>query len=386
MPQTTPHAHISGPTTGIVISPEQLRTLPVEGDAWDDVVEAADNSIEHAPVASNQDDDKDVYAFAKALCVTRSPDDPAFAGYIGELLAEIAWGITPASGTYNWLAGGANTLGLSRNITSFVLAADLIGLGNLDPTLNGAFRAFLAGPLRTTVMSNRTLISTHNDRPNNWGTHAGAARLAVAAYIGDDADWAQAVRVFRGWLGDRSQYASFEWGSLSWHYDEGEPVGINPVGATKFATDDVYDIDGVLPDDQRRNGDLQWPPPRTAYVYEALQGAVLQAIIIHHCSRGSMGPTANPFSWSDKALLRAYKWLDDPDRGNFIVNVDYSAQPDPEHWNDGPETDDYWQIAAVKKRHGSDASTLPAITSGHGIGKAFGFAHWFKEASTWLAD
>ena len=32
-----------------------------------------------------------------------------------------------------------------------------------------------------------TLVSTHENRPNNWGTHAGAARAAVARYLGDSA-------------------------------------------------------------------------------------------------------------------------------------------------------------------------------------------------------
>jgi hypothetical protein len=387
VPQTAqPNGGFRGRTTGIAVSPDQVESLAMTGAAWDDVVDAADNSITASQVAGDKNANTDVYAFAKSLCVVADPGEADFATYTNEILAGITHGITFSAGHYNWLNPGSEPspeLALARNITSWVLAADMIGLPSLNATLNGQFRAFLAGPVRTTVLGNRTLISTHEDRPNNFGTHAGAARLAIAAYIGDDQDWARCVKVFRGWLGDRSAYAEFDYGTLSWQFDENDPVGINRVGATKPVGGEERDIDGVLPDDQRRNGDFQWPPPRTAYVYEALQGAVLQAIIIHHASRGIMGPALNPFSWNDKALLRAYLWLNDPDRGNFIVNGVYEPV---EGWDTGPETDDYWQIAAVKKRYGSDASALPTIASGHEIGKAFGFAHWFAGASTWLVD
>lgn len=41
------------------------------------------------------------------------------------------------------------------------------------------------------------------------------------------------------------------------------------------------DLDGVIPDDQRRGGTYTWPPPRENYVWEALQGAVAQAHMLH---------------------------------------------------------------------------------------------------------
>ena len=33
--------------------------------------------------------------------------------------------------------------------------------------------------------------------------------------------------VFRGWLGDRSEYAGFKFGDLSWQADRSQPVGVN---------------------------------------------------------------------------------------------------------------------------------------------------------------
>ena len=106
-------------------------------------------------------------------------------------------------------------LALGRELLAYVIAADLVKLpADLDP----AFRSWLDA-VRREDLDGRTLVSTHEDRPNNWGTHAGASRIAVALYLGDRADLERAARVFRGWLGDRTSYASFRFGDLSWQAD-----------------------------------------------------------------------------------------------------------------------------------------------------------------------
>jgi len=60
-------------------------------------------------------------------------------------------------------------------------------------------------------------------------------------------------------------------------------------------------IDGVLPDDQRRAGGFTWPPQKENYVWEGLQGAVVQAEVLHRAGYDT-------WNWSDKALLRAVTW------------------------------------------------------------------------------
>lgn len=110
----------------------------------------------------------------------------------------------------------------------------------------------------------------------------------------------RALEVFQGWLGDRKIYAGFQYGALDWQSDPQHPVGINPPGAMIQG----HSVDGVLPDDQRRSGKFVWPPPKENYVWEALQGAVVQA---HIASRFGFGAWA----WSSKAILRALFWLHD---------------------------------------------------------------------------
>ena len=90
----------------------------------------------------------------------------------------------------------------------------------------------------------------------------------------------------------------FRSGELDWQCNPSAPVGINPTGCTR----DGHSIDGVLPDDQRRAGGFTWPPPKENYVWEALQGAVVQAVILKRAGY-------DVFTWENQALRRAVEWL-----------------------------------------------------------------------------
>jgi hypothetical protein len=93
-------------------------------------------------------------------------------------------------------------------------------------------------------------------------------------------------------------------------------VGINPPGCVKSG----HSIDGVLPDDQRRSGGFTWPPPQENYVYEALQGALMQAVILERAGYDA-------FAWEDQALLRAFRWLHT--QANFPAEGDDNWLPHP---------------------------------------------------------
>lgn len=187
---------------------------------------------------------------------------------------------------------GGRTLALGRNLLGYVLAADLIDYREPE------FVSWLWN-VRHETLDGRTLITTHEKRPNNWGTHAGASRIVAAIYLGDHADLARAASVFWGWLGNRSMYAGFSYSApLSWHAQPAEPRGVNPAGSTIQG----YSVDGVLPDDQRRGGGFSWPPPCENYVWEALQGAVAQAWMLDRAGYPA-------FEWEGRALLRSIDWL-----------------------------------------------------------------------------
>lgn len=225
----------------------------------------------------------------------------------------------------------ARTLEQARNLAPIAIALDAIGSIALDPELKRE-RDFKAS-------DQGSVIDCHKKRPNNWGSASGLARIAVSAHLKDSADLAEAVKVHRGWLGDRAAYAGFAYGDMSWQADSSKPVGVNPKGATKSGVN----IDGVLPDDQRRAS--AFPAyVNENYVWQALGEASGTQFIL----RASGYPDC--FAWSDAALARAY------------ANRAAHAY--------GCSGDDGWQYAAASA-HGVTISH-----TGEAPGKSFGWADW----------
>jgi len=274
-------------TAGIWISPAELAARPTSGAGWTSLLNAANKTCT-TPDLSNQDDNANVCVLANALVYARTGDLKSRLDVVDAI-----WKIVGA-GAYNGRA-----LALGRELGAYVISADLINLRNYDASLDDVFRETIRRLLTTpTIDGPKNLIACHEGRPNNWGTWCGGSRAAVAAYLGDAAELARVAKVFKGWLGDRASYAGFTYGDLAWQFNPTQPVGINPKGSTKQG----YSIDGVLPDDQRRGGSFTWPPPKEDYVYGALEGALMQAVILSRAGYDT-------FNWQDRALLRAYEWL-----------------------------------------------------------------------------
>jgi hypothetical protein len=273
----------SEPRPGIWMSAGELAKLPTSGAGWSNVVKWAQESISQ-PNLSDPLDATEAAVVARALVYARTGQ--------GQYREQVVAAINAVIGTES---GAEETLEIARNLTGYVVAADLVGL---PPEVDGRFRPWLAS-LRHKNFDDLTLITTHEKRANNWGTHAGAARIAVALYLGDTADLERAATVFHGWLGNRSAYVGFNFGSdMSWQCDPLNPVPVNPAGCSIAG----FPVDGVLADDQRRAGAFSWPPPQENYVWEALQGAVGQAWMLERAGYPA-------FSWQNQALLRAVTWL-----------------------------------------------------------------------------
>ncbi len=282
---------------GIWINTVELSSLPMSGPSWTALKRYADAPPVN-PNLADQSQNDNIYVLAKALVYARTGD----ARYRLEVIDQCMRAINTEL--------GGRTLALGRKLVSYVIAAELV---HLPADQNLIFRTWLRRTL-TEPLDGDTLQSTHERRPNNWGTHAGASRAAVAAYLGDLAELQRTAQVFRGWLGERAAYAGFSYGELSWQCDAFHPVGINPAGCTK----EGHVIDGVLPDDQRRGGVFVWPPFQENYVWEALQGAIVQAEILSRFGFDS-------YNWSQRALLRAASWLQVQD--GFPATGDDSWEP-----------------------------------------------------------
>lgn len=299
--------------TGIWLSAEEIRALPMTGAAWDAMMSAANRAIT-SPNLNDQDSPNNVITLAKALVYARTRE----AKYRDEVIALIG----------NLPEPGDRTLALGRELAAYVVAADLVGIP----------KSQLEGKLRTIITKKlsdgRNLIETHKMRPNNWGTFAGASIAAVAAYLGDRALLDSTAQVFKGWLGDRASYAGFKFGDLSWQPDPQNPVAVGLPGATGHG----QSLDGALPEELRRaNG-------YNNYVWGALSGAVEQAMFLHRAGYPA-------FEWMQKAILRAVKW-----------------PHDLKHQATG---DDAWLIPIINKMYGT---SFPVTSTGPG--KGMGWTQW----------
>jgi hypothetical protein len=326
LPGAPATADAAGPH--LIASALQIARLPRSGTAWQSLKKAADSSA-GSPNLSDQDSKNDVLVLAKAFVYARTKIPRYRQAVLNNLRAVI--------GT----EAGARTLAVGRNLPGYVIAADLINLPSWRPAFNNrTFRPWLRRLLHKNLDGD-TLISTQETRPNNWGLHAGAARAAIAIYLGDRRQLARTAKVFHGWLGYRAAYAGFKYGDLSWQCNPARPVGINPKGCVRGG----HLIDGVLPDDMRRGGSFQWPPAETGYPWEGMQGAVLEAELLTRAGYPA-------WSWNNRALLRATQ---------FLYRIGWPAT-----------ANDDWQPWLIDYRYGTRFRSRGATHPG----KNFGWTDW----------
>jgi hypothetical protein len=323
---------------GIWISPEELQSLPTSGPAWSQLDGFADAPAGTADI-SDQDNEHDVHVLAAALVSARTGSD--------RLREKAAEGIMDVIGTED----GGRSLALARGLLPYVVAADLIDLEQLDPERDRRFREWLRG-VRNEVLepeSRPTVVTTHERAANNWGTHAGASRIAAAIYLDDRKDLARAAAVFKGFLGDREAFKGFNYeDDLSWQSDPAKPVGVVPAGKSKGGER----LDGALPEDMRRGCPFRPEPCPTRYPWEAMQGIAAQAELLSRQGYDAWG-------WEGEAVRRAAEYLFELNERS--PNEDWAA-PDGNQWIP-------WLLNA---RYGAGFPTqIPAQP-----GKGMGFADW----------
>jgi Alginate lyase len=301
------NAEPPAPRAYIWLSPSEIRALPITGDpncnarcrgAWR-LLNRASSEIPVPPNLADINDDAGTLALAKALVAVRLGDSPMATALRDEVVSLLGLVI----GT----EAGASALAIGRGTVSYVIAADIIDLPAARPQFDQIlFRPWLRSLLER-EFEGRTLRSCQEDRPNNWGTHCGASRTAIAAYLDDRAEMAGAATVFQGWLGDRQIYSGFRFDvdAFGWMSDvclatspDCQPLPVNPPGATVAG----HNVDGVIVDDQRRAGAFTWPPTYTVYYYGALGGAAVQAGILQRFG-------FDAWQWGNQALRRAVEWM-----------------------------------------------------------------------------
>lgn len=322
-------------TAGIWMSRAEIMALPTSGAAWDKVRAAAYGS----PGTVNLGDlnsTHDTNVLAMALVSTRLNDTALRDKTINELMT------LPNSGF-------DRVLELSRNIQSYVFAADIIDLKSVSPAKDAQFRSFISSMLTKSLQGHSvpggqsgSIAQTARDSANNWGNHARAAMAAITIYLGDTNQMALVAKYHKGWLGDRAAYSGLTFSGTTWHFDPNSKVGVNPKGASRNG----YNMDGIQPEDLRRGSpDFTTNPASTGYVWEGLQGSTVASVIL---SRAGLVP----INAVDNAILRAYTWA-------------YTTYKTP------AVSDDTWMPWVANKLFGGNFPTQAANP-----GKNMGWTDW----------
>ncbi|MEO5939925.1 MAG: hypothetical protein ABIQ76_03465, partial [Candidatus Limnocylindrales bacterium] len=328
----------------ILMPRSELLALPMSGAAWTGLKAVADQALP-TPDVCNQDAKHHLATFASALVYARTGVD----SYGTKARA----GVMAAIRTQRDGCGNA-VLALGRQLTAYVLAANLAGLSGTD---DATFQTWLS-TIRAKVIGGHptwnSLIVTHGNSPNNWGAYAGASRIAADLYLGDTVDLAVASRITRGFLGDRTAYAGFTdnltSAAIAWSCS-GSSATYTPEnpGCTKSG----INLDGGVVADISRGGSLSWPPsdPAIPYQLEAIQGVGLQVELLYRNGY----PAA--WGWGNDGLKRA------------AALVTRSAAAGGTGWN--ATTASRQMPWLLNRRYGT---SIPTRTSG--TGRAIGFTDW----------
>lgn len=306
------------------ISKAELDKLPTSGAAWNNLVSAANGNWGSASLSDNNAT-HDTSTLAGALVAARTGN----AALTSKTRAAIM--------SVTKVTSYARVLEMSRNITSYVIAADIIGLSDAD---KATFKSFISG-LRTKPLDGHSggkdLLSTALVSPNNWGTMARAAMVSIDLYLGDQAQLTQVANAHRAWLGE-SVANSLKYTDTKWHASSSK-AGINRRGAVVLG----QNVDGVQPEDQRRTGEPGTSAPaKGSYPWEALQGALVTGALLDRA--GVVDIDAG-----DKALTRAFNWL-------------YTVNGNP------PESDDQWQPWVLNRIAGTSFAAKAAVSPGKNMG------------------
>lgn len=360
-PEVSPST-VPSDTVGIWATPAEIAALPTSGAAWNKVV--ADSKLSTTnPDFNDQDSKVDNYVLAKALVYAKTTDANCTTKNCREevrdtIVALMANNSVEWSSINNrWEARSWDWLGVIRGLGAFAAAADLINLQSFDPAVDAEFRAWLPKARDAWVFeggssARGSVVSAQEKRPNNFGGHAGASRVAVDLYLGDTTDLAQAVNVFKGMLGDRSAYSDFVYGDLWYQCDPVNPVPINPASCQIQG----HPAGSILTEEQRRcASSFSWPLCKSDYLWEGLQGIIVIAELLHR-----QGYPA--YQWSDQAVLRAANNL------NTTIYNDGTTQP--------AVGDDQFLAYIIDERYGTNFVSSWGISPGVTAGKMMGYTDW----------
>ncbi len=248
-------------------------------------------------------------------------------------------------------------LATARQIGAYVVAANLVGM---DPQVTGSragwgstsWAAWLASlrtkPIGTSGQAS-SITQLSDERANNWGSFARAARIAIDIYLGDNDDLREVVERYKLFLGERPQARGFEWRAdqdldLSYACTPGSSrwSAINPSGCGSAKS-------GMIVEDISRSAPSypSYDSTGVGYTMESYQALLFSAVLLER--RGY-----DPFAWGDRALKRVMDWL--------------TREGIPQGNGSTVERHESW---IARYFYGKDYPTVPAS-----MGYSFGFTDW----------
>lgn len=316
-------------TTGIWLNTAEIMARPMTGLAWERMAVDAKSSWGNADLSDNNSQ-HDVKTLAGALVAVRMGDDTMRGKTLDGLHSAMQSGL-------------ARALELSRGLGAYIVAADIIGYRD------ATFQAWVAKMIDAPVQghSGTGIIGTATHSPNNWGGWSRFSLACAAVYL-ERKDWADiVVKAQKEMLGLPVSSPEFVYQDTNWHADPSNKAGINRKGATIQGKN----VSGVLCEDWRRGGSFAWPPTKSGYMHEGLQGLVATAIVLHRAG-------LVPFSAGDDAIVRAFNML--YGKGEAAQNSPVFVYP--------AEGDDRGLPWAVNAYGGANFPTVPDEQPGKGMG------------------
>ena len=299
---------------GVWITPDEINQLPASGSAWNTVHSAATSSW-GSPKLSDQNNKHGLKVLAGAYVAVRTNNSA--------LAQQVRDAVMTAKRTFDdsseWNTSNG-VLAFGRLAPAYIFAADLVGL---PPGDDAEFRAWLRVMQTQKIGTHgrwNTLRGCHEDDAANWAAFAGAARVAIAAYLNDQAELDRCADILRALLGNRSAYPGGGYfnpsSGLHWSCGtEDSWTGINGP-CSKVIDGTPRNLDGC-PVIDTGDGPLRWPPPETSYPWECFQGWYVQAEILHRREY-------YPYEWSNQALRRG---LDFMQRGGWNITNPAKSVP-----------------------------------------------------------
>ncbi len=288
--------------TAVWITKDELMSRATSGTAWNTVLSDANRTS--TPNVGDQDSKHDIYTLASALVCVRT----------GQLCSKARSAVLSAIGT----EGNERWLAISRNMTAYIIAADLLNLrsdgnsGSEGTRVEQWIRSFLTRQLPDNNSGTPRMIAPFHSG-SNAAAQEGLVYAAAGAYLRDRTVLARAWDAFRTFAGDpgapdRERIDLATGVDSGWAANTSAPRAINPEGTTKQVPSglpgagSVRRIDGAIINDMRRGGDYQWPPVFTQYPWTGLAGVIPAAVVLERAGFPALAV-------ANRAVLRSVDYL-----------------------------------------------------------------------------